>query len=186
MKIHTSRFGEVELNDQDIINFPEGILGFENCKRFFVIDPSDGSLVLWLQSVSDPDVAFPIIEPEIFKPNYTPDLMPSDIRTLELDHVKDAKVYTVLTIPVDVTKMSANLKAPIIINSKKNSGRQIVLQDNKLEVKYEMYQELRQALLSSRQFSDDTRRTAATTRKTTTDSSKTNTNTRARNRELDI
>lgn len=157
MLVKTSRFGELTVNDNDVIAFPEGLLGFENLKSFFVVDPGDSTLILWLQSTDDGEIAFPIIEPKIFKPNYIAKLMPSDMRSIELDNIADARIYSILTIPTDITTMSANLKAPIVINNTKRIAKQIVLQDNKLSVKFEMYKELKRYIVAY--TSDDSKRT---------------------------
>lgn len=158
MKIRTTRFGEIEVNQQDIIRFKEGILGFEQYKNFTIVDPNDTTLIMWMQCIDSPQIAFPIIEPQIFKPDYCPVLMPSDMSSVELAQPTDAKVYTILTIPADFTLMNANMKAPIVVNMKKNIARQIVLQDNKLAVKYEMYKDLKRAI-SGFATSDDFKRT---------------------------
>jgi len=152
MKVKTTRFGELEVNPTDLITFAEGLFGFENLKKYFVVDPGDSTLILWLQSTEDEKVAFPIIEPKIFKPDYIAKLLPADLNGLELDSLQSAKLYSVLTIPGNVTEMSANLKAPIVINSAKKIGKQIVLQDSKLSVKYEMYKELKTYIVN---FSSD-------------------------------
>ena len=157
MKIDTTRFGELEVENSDIISFKEGLLGFENLKKFFVVDPGDQTLILWLQSSEQPNIAFPIIEPKIFKPEYSVQLVPSEMQSLKIEHVNDAVVYSILTIPQVVTEMNANLKAPIIINNKEKLGRQIVLQDSKLEVKFPMYIELKKYIVNYN--SDDTKRT---------------------------
>ncbi len=158
MKISTTRFGNLEVDKKDIITIKEGILGFESQKRFFIVDPGDQTLILWLQSIEDGKTAFPIIEPKIFMPDYTIKLLPAELTSLDLTGVADASIYTVLTIPKTVTEMSANLKAPILINNKTKLARQIVLQDNKLEVRYKMYLELKRHIV---QFtsSDDSKRT---------------------------
>lgn len=156
MKVKTTRFGELEVNPSDIITFSEGLLGFENQKKYFVVDPGDSTLILWLQSTEDEKIAFPIIEPKIFKPDYIAKLLPADLNGLELDSLQTAKLYSILTIPANVTEMSANLKAPVVINSLKKVGKQIVLQDSKLSVKHEMYRELKTYIVN---FSDDSRRT---------------------------
>jgi len=160
VNIKSKRFGEVVVSQEEIIKFKEGILGFEQCKSFCVVDPGDHTLILWLQSTTNPEICFPILEPQIFKSDYCPELMPTDMKSISLENPLDAKVYTILTIPSQIDQMSANLKAPIIINSKKCIGKQVVLQDNKLTVKHEMFKELR-AAISSFQTSDDGRRTIA-------------------------
>ena len=158
MKVNTTRFGELTVNNEDIINFSEGLLGFENLTQFFIVDPGDSTLILWLQSTEDNSVAFPIIEPKIFKPDYIAKLLPADMAAVQLDTMSDAKIYSIITIPSDITTMSANLKAPIVINNAKKVARQIVLQDNKLSVKYEMYKELKSYIVSY--ASDDSKRTS--------------------------
>ena len=160
MKINTTRFGELQVNNEDIINFSEGVLGFENLSKFFVVDPGDSTLILWLQSIEDSSIAFPIIEPKIFKPEYVAKLLPADMNNVKLENASDAKIYSILTIPSDITTMSANLKAPIVINNEKKIARQIVLQDNKLSVKYEMYKELKSYIVSF--SSNDSTRTTIT------------------------
>lgn len=155
MKVKTTRFGELEVNPSDIISFTEGLLGFENLKKYFVVDPGDSTLILWLQSTEDDKIAFPIIEPKIFKPDYIAKLLPADLNGLELESLQTAKLYSILTIPANVTEMSANLKAPVVINSLKKVGKQIVLQDSKLSVKHEMYKELKVYIVN---FSDDSKR----------------------------
>ncbi len=157
MKVKTTRFGELEVNPSDIITFSEGLLGFENLKKYFVVDPGDSTLILWLQSTEDEKVAFPIIEPKIFKPDYIAKLLPADLNGLELDSLQTARLYSILTIPAAVTEMSANLKAPVVVNSTKKVGKQIVLQDSKLSVKHEMYKELKTYIVNF--SSDDTKRT---------------------------
>lgn len=160
MKIKTTRFAELEVDKKDIIEFTEGLLGFENLKKFFIVDPGDQTLILWLQSIDDAAVAFPIIEPKIFQPNYMVKLLPVELNSLALENLQNASVYTVLTIPQNVTEMSANLKAPIIINNKTKMARQIVLQDSKLEVRFKMYMDLKKYIVNySNNASDDSRRT---------------------------
>lgn len=157
MKINTTRFGDLEVDKKDIVNFKEGLLGFENLTKFFIVDPGDQTLILWLQSTENPSIAFPVIEPKIFNPNYSVKLLPIEMNSLELTELDSASVYTILTIPKNVTEMSANLKAPIIINNRLKNARQIVLQDNKLEVKYQMYKELKKYIVTY--SSDDSKRT---------------------------
>ena len=148
MKVSTARFGNLQIDPRDVLTFSEGILGFENLTRFFIVDPDDQTLIMWLQSFEDGSVAFPIIEPQVFQPKYTVDLLPSELRSLELEDMKNTKTYVILTIPQRVVEMSANLKAPILINSSKNIARQIVLQDNKLSVRHEMYKELKMHIIT--------------------------------------
>ena len=146
MKITTSRFGELSVHNDDIINFNEGLLGFENLKQFFIVDPGDKTLILWFQSIDDGKTAFPILEPQVYLPDYRINLLPAEMASLNLKNTADIIVYTALTIPANVKNISANLKAPIIINNKTKNARQIVLQDSKLEIRYPIYKDLKRIL----------------------------------------
>ena len=157
MKINTTRFGILEVDKSDIIQFNEGLLGFENLKRFFIVDPGDQTLILWLQSVEDEKMAVPMLEPRIFKPDYVVKLVPSELNSLGLESLNNASIYTIITIPQQISEMSANLKAPIVINNATKVARQIVLQDSKLEVRHNMYLALKQYIVSY--ASDDSKRT---------------------------
>ncbi len=157
VKVNTTRFGELVVNKEDILHFEDGLLGFEEHKKFFIVDPGDQTLILWLQSIKDPAVAFPMLEPRVFIPDYSITLLPAELAGLELAALSDAAVYAILTIPSVVTEMSANLKAPVVINNKTKKSRQVVLQDSKLEVQKKMYVELKRYI--SAYSSDDSRRT---------------------------
>ena len=159
MKVETERFSELEVDRQDIIHFKSGLFGeqFEHLRKFFIVDPGDRTFILWLHSLENPKIAFPILEPKIFCPNYVVKLFPYELENLELGNVSEASVYTILTIPKsDVTKMSANLKAPIVINGKNCQGKQIVLQDGRLDANFSMYKEFKTYV--STHSSDDIRK----------------------------
>ena len=153
MKIKTARFAELDVDEKDVIYFKEGPLNFEQLRRFIIVDPGDKTLILWLQSIENPKIAFPIVEPRIFCSDYTVKLLPMELISLDLENLKDAGIYTILTIPQVVTEMTANLKAPIIINSKTRQARQIVLQDNRLVPNHPMYNEFKAYI--SKRVSDD-------------------------------
>lgn len=151
MKVNTSRFGVVDVADSDIIEFSDGLLGFESLKKFFIVDPADETLILWLQSADAPDVAFPILEPKLFKADYKVRLSANELRSLKIESTnnKDTLVYCILTIPGDVSQMTANLKAPIVINIASQLARQVVLQENEYSVKFAMYKELLSVMMSA-------------------------------------
>lgn len=151
MKVNTSRFGTVDVADTDIVEFSDGLLGFEGLKRFFIVDPADDTLILWLQSVDSAEVAFPILEPKLFKGDYKVRLSANELRSLKIDSTtsKDTLVYCILTIPHDVSAMTANLKAPIVVNTSSRVARQVVLQENEYSVKFSMYRELLGVMMSA-------------------------------------
>jgi flagellar assembly factor FliW len=148
MIIETGRFGQLVLSDAEVIQVPNGILGFPELTRFCLVDPADDTLILWLQSLDNPNVVFPVLEPKVFRPEYAVRLSAAELRELKLENVKQSAVLSILTIPADVTQMTANLKAPLVINLKDQVARQVVLQENEYSVKHLMFKELRAHLMT--------------------------------------
>lgn len=148
MIIKTGRFGQLTVGDDETVLIPQGILGFPEYRQFCLVDPGDDTLILWLQSMENPDIAFPILEPKVFKPDYTARLSAAELRELKLENMNQSAVFGILTIPEDVTQMSANLKAPLVINLKEQVAKQVVLQENEYGLKHEMFKELRAHLIT--------------------------------------
>jgi len=146
--VKTGRFGQLTIDEKEVIEFPNGILGFPECRRFCIIDPGDDTLILWLQSLDDLNLVFPVLEPRIFVPDYRVRLSAAELRELHLSNINQSAVYSILTIPSDLHEMTANLKAPIVINLDKSLGRQVVLQENEYSIKHKMFKELRTHLLT--------------------------------------
>ena len=146
MKISTLRFGELEISDEEVITFPEGILGFQTVQRYCLVDQGDDTLILWLQAIDDPSIAFPVLEPKIFKDDYVVKLSAQELKQLRLESVNQSIVFSILTIPRDVTQMTANVKAPIVINLRDHFGKQVVLQENEYTIKHPMFIELKRHL----------------------------------------
>lgn len=148
MVVKTGRFGQLTVGDDEKISLAQGLLGFPEFKEFCLVDPGDDTLILWLQSLENPEVAFPLIEPKIFKPDYTAKLSAAELRELKLENINQSAVFTVLTIPEDVTQMTANMKAPLVINLKMHLARQVVLQENEYSIKHPMFRELKTHLVT--------------------------------------
>lgn len=149
MLIQTSRFGNIVVTEEDVLSFPEGLLGFSDLDRFVLLDDPNDEIFAWLQSCEEPSIAFPILEPELFSETFTLSLSKSDLKALDTEEVKGLRPFCIITIPEDPTLMTANLKAPIIINVTKKSGRQCVLQDNKLEIREPIFTRLQQRVVQS-------------------------------------
>ncbi len=132
----------------ETIQIPQGILGFPEYKKFCLVDPGDEIFILWLQSLENPEIAFPLLEPKLFKPDYAVRLSAAELRELKLENVNQSAVFSILTISEDITKMTANLKAPLVINLKQQIAKQVVLQENEYSIKHEMFKELRAHLVT--------------------------------------
>lgn len=149
MKIQTSRFGEVEIAPNDTLEFAEGLLGFGQLRRFVLLDDPNDEIFAWLQSCESPEIAFPVLEPELFMPNYAVELSKSDLDSLGLGQVSDGRLLSIITIPSDPTQMTANMKAPIVMNTQKKSARQCVLQDNSLQIREPIFSRLQQRVVQN-------------------------------------
>ena len=147
MVIKTSRFGPIELTKEDFIHFEEGILGFSDLRQFVLLDDPNDEIFAWLQSAEEPNIAFPILEPELFEDNFELKLNPSDLKTLRKSSVTELRTFCIITIPEDPSKMTANLKAPVVVNLDEKMARQCVLQDNKLEIREPIFDKLQSRVL---------------------------------------
>lgn len=151
MKIQTSRFGSLEVIAADIIEFPEGILGFNTLRKFVLLDDPTDDIFIWLQSCDEPAIAFPVLEPELFTINYQVQLTKHDLEALALPLATGFRSFVIITIPKDPTQMTANLKAPIVINVEKRVARQCVLQDSQLAIREHIFSRLQQRVVQNPQ-----------------------------------
>ena len=150
MIVKTGRFGQLTVSDDEKILIPHGILGFPEYTEFCLVDPGDDTLIMWLQSMENSDIAFPLLEPKIFRLDYSARLSAAELRELKLANVSQSAVFSILTIGEDITQMTANLKAPLVINLKEQIAKQVVLQENEYSIKHLMFKELRAHLMTIR------------------------------------
>lgn len=151
IQIQTSRFGTVQCEKDDLIFFPEGILGFADLRNFVLVDDPADEIFAWLQSCETPQIAFPILEPELFTENYQLNLTRHDLESLELKTAAGVRSFAIITVPEDPTQMTANLKAPVVINVAKRMARQIVLQDNNLAIREPIFMKLQSRVVQNPQ-----------------------------------
>lgn len=143
MQIKSKLFGDIEIQDDKIITFEHGIMGFEELKKYALVFDSDKptpNKIMWLQSAEISDLAFPVLDPTIIMKEYNPIvedewLAPIGGYTTE----EDLLVLCILTVPSDLTKMTANIKAPLIINSNTKKGCQIIANNDEYSVRYNVY-----------------------------------------------
>lgn len=142
MILNTKNFGEIEIDEDKIIHFPEGILGFEEEKQFIIINNEDEENPFhWLQSISNPDLAFVIINPFFAYPNYDIIIPETAQEKLKIEDEKDVIVYSIVVVPEDMEKMTANLLGPIIINGNKKIGKQVILDDDRYTTKHYIFKQ---------------------------------------------
>lgn len=135
MEISTTRFGPIELQPDDVIHFPEGLLGLEACRDWVLLAEAENDAVAWLQSVDRADVALAVVSPRRFVPKYRMRVARRELEPLELDHIGRAQVLVI----VGRTErcLTLNLKAPIVINLDRRSARQVIT-NGELSVRHQL------------------------------------------------
>lgn len=142
MELKTRAYGLVEINPEDIITFENGIIGFEEKRKFVLLgQPETNDILVWLQSADDADLAFVVIQPKFFWPAYNPAVTMDEVEDLNVEDASELLAYAIVVVPEDIKKMTANLKAPIIINVKNNKAKQIVLRDDSYKIKEAIFGE---------------------------------------------
>lgn len=148
MKIFTTRFGEIEINEDEIIKFPDGVLGFEEITDYIIFEMEEGSPLFWLQAVNEPALAFVLIRPFEFKPNYSLDLSDNDTKALKLGKPEDCDIFAIVVIPEDPQKMTANLQGPIAINTSEKVARQVISTNPRHKIKHMVLEEMQRNQMS--------------------------------------
>jgi flagellar assembly factor FliW len=146
MQIVTKNFGEIAVDDEKLIHFPAGIIGFPDLTDFALIhdDEKGSGNVHWLQSVQEAAFAMPVMDPLIVAPEYNPVVNDDLFGALGGHDEEEMIVFVTLTVPKDITAMSVNLKGPIVINGATRKACQVILEDKQYEIKFPIYEILNQ------------------------------------------
>ncbi len=143
MLLNTKHFGDIDVKDNNIINFINGLPGFEKVKKYTIIENEEKeSPFKWLQGIEDTELAFVIIDPFIIRKNYEINLDDETLKNLEIKEAKDVAVYSIVVVPEDISKMTMNLQAPLIINTANNRGKQLILDTDRYGVRHYILEEL--------------------------------------------
>lgn len=148
MRINTRYFGTVDLDDDKVIVFDDGLFGFEEYKKFALIfnnEAKERPAISWLQSVDEQALALPVMIPTIVKPDYNPVVEDDALETLGDWNEENISVLVTVTVPEDLKNMTTNLKAPIIINTDTMKGVQTVVENQDYEIRYKIYDLLKAA-----------------------------------------
>ena len=148
MKLSTKHFGELDVTDDKIITFEEGIPGLEGTKYVLISDEDpDGDVsnfFFWLQSVDVPDIALVMIDVLKVMPDYDPLVDAEELESIGGFDPANIFVYNVAVIPENIQKLSVNLKAPVVINDKTKKGKQVVSRNENYGVRHHIFEELNQ------------------------------------------
>lgn len=141
MRVSTRVYGEIDIDERQRVSFPSGILGFEKFTEYALLDARQKPF-FYLQSLEVPDLAFILIDPFLFRCDYSLDMSDEALADIGVADPEDAVVFSIVTAPADGSPITANLMGPLIISKSKRRGMQAVLADPRWRVKHDIMAEL--------------------------------------------
>ncbi len=149
LKVKTTRFGEIDVKEGDVIELPQGLIGFPELKRYILLDHDQESPFKWLQSLDDGAIAFVVINPLLFKSDYAVEVTEAEVSDLDLTNEEDAVISVIITMPTNPQNMTANLKAPLVFNLKNRKGKQLILSTSAYTTRHNIMEEIRKNAAAS-------------------------------------
>lgn len=141
MRVVTKPYGVIEVDERQKIFFPNGLFGFENFKNYVLLDAKQQPFY-WLQSQDVAEIAFVLINPQIFRSDYELDVDEEELLEINIKSPDDILCFAIVTIPENPAKMTANLQGPIIINKRTREARQSISRNTKWKIRHPILEEL--------------------------------------------
>ena len=141
MTIETKAYGKIPIDERQLIEFPSGLYGFESQTSFALLDAHQKPFY-WLQSLDDVQVAFVLINPYVFRPDFVLEIPDEDYAEIGSPLEDDVLVFAIVTIPTDGSEITANLQGPLVINRKERLGRQAISLDPRWQTKHAIVEEM--------------------------------------------
>lgn len=136
MKVKSIRFGTVEVADDRVVRFVRPIVGFRELGDYGLIEDPETAPVQWLQSLEAPEVLFPVVDLSLVADDYALDLDDETVAALGMERAEDAQMLGILTLHPDPAAISVNLRAPVVVNRRRATAAQLVLQDRDLPTRH--------------------------------------------------
>ena len=128
IKINTRDFGETEVSESAVLNFPNGVFAFEDDRKFAVLSPlGEDTYPMWLQSMDHQELCFIVFDPSLIDDTYQVTLDSSEKRILNLKEGDNIKCLAIAKVPEDFRQTTVNMKSPIVINPETNTALQVIL-----------------------------------------------------------
>lgn len=142
MEVKTKSNGIVNVKDDQLVVFPEGLLGFEQFTKYALID-SEYEPFIWLQSTEESNLAFLMIDPFLISSDYVADIDDATLKSIGVESPEDIIIMTLVTIPKDGSAITANFLGPVVINKKNKKCLQVILNDNRWTTKFNIVEALK-------------------------------------------
>ena len=146
MQIDTLRFGQIEVDEDKIVDFAEGIPGFEDLKKFVLLSPEQTRPIYWMQAIGNGEIALPVLSSFDILEDYSLEIPDDMVEELKLEGIEDLLVLNVAVLPEDISQMTANLAAPILMNVRLNIGKQIVIDSKEHPTRYPIFEDICKAM----------------------------------------
>ena len=141
MKIATKAYGLIEVDERQKIVFPGGLIGLEKCRDYLLLD-AERQPFYWLQSMDLEQVAFVLVNPFLFRPDYEVNVSNDELAEIGIHSPEKALIFSIVTIPGGGAPITANLQGPLVINRDTRTGKQAVLSDGRWKTRHDIMAEL--------------------------------------------
>ena len=141
MKIATKAYGLIDVDERQKLVFPRGLIGFEKFTDYLLLD-AERQPFYWLQSTDSEQVAFVLVNPFLFRPDYEVNVSNEELAEISIHSPEKALILSIVTIPSDGTPITANLQGPLVINRDSRTGNQAVLSDPRWKTRHDIMAEL--------------------------------------------
>jgi flagellar assembly factor FliW len=141
VKVATKAYGLIDVDERQRITFSQGLFGFEGLKEYLLLD-ADRQPFYWLQSMDTEGIAFILINPFLFRPDYEVNMDNEELKDIGITAPEKALIFSIVTIPAGGGAMTANLQGPLIINRDERRGKQAILTDPRWKTKHDILAEL--------------------------------------------
>jgi flagellar assembly factor FliW len=126
LAIESTRFGKIEIDESIVLEFESGMIGFPEHRRYAILKQRDDSVFMWLHSIDDGGLAFPIVLPWVFHWDYEVKLSDDDMAAIGVERADQISIYCVVSVGADVRKATINLFSPIVVNNDDRRARQVI------------------------------------------------------------
>ncbi|MBN1410207.1 MAG: flagellar assembly protein FliW [Spirochaetales bacterium] len=141
MKVKTKAYGVIDVDERQKLFFPFGLFGFENLKNFVLFDATQKPF-FWLQSLDVTEIAFVLINPRVFRQDYTLEVTEEELAEIGIESPEEILDFAIVTIPENTMKMTANLQGPVVINKRTKMGRQCISSNPAWKIRHPILEEL--------------------------------------------
>lgn len=131
----------IEYVDADVIQFESGVPGFEGLKRFLLAMNPEHEPFVWLYAIDNPQIRFLMVNPLLFRPDYSPNMHKEQIADLQIDHKDDLLLFVIVTLNPNPKLSTVNMAGPVLVNIKRKLGKQVILDDGHYSIRERMMPE---------------------------------------------